>query len=171
MEPLCKYSPLYRDADKNFTVNFESRNLRPISITLPTPPRLDLIDGWGLHPDDQTFKKLEIPRKLKDLENRILSRFSEKTRAVNGNTVLTAFWEEFESRQEEMKDEIEFVKKFIYFMWYGYWVFIDGKPTYIPPWYFSYLNIHRMTVENGYAYPEYRDKGRMRFLFRHLLQN
>ena len=167
MEPLCKYSPLYRDADKNFTVNFESRNLRPISITLPTPPRLDLIDGWGLHPDDQTFKKLEIPRKLKDLENRILSRFSEKTRAVNGNTVLTAFWEEFESRQEEMKDEIEFVKKFIYFMWYGYWVFIDGKPTYIPPWYFSYLNIHRMTVENGYAYPEYRDKGRLRFLFRH----
>jgi hypothetical protein len=170
-EVECKYSPLYRPADKSFLVNFESKNLRPIRVSLPSPPALNLIDGWGLHPDDQLFKRLEIPRKLVNLERSIMAEFRDKKLSVNGNSVLTAFWGELETNKQKYEDEIVFMKKFIYYMWYGYWVFIDGKPTWIPPWYFSYLNMHRMTMDTGYGYPEYRDKGRLRFLFRHYIYN
>jgi hypothetical protein len=166
-KPECRYSHLYRPADKSFLVNFESKNLRPIRISLPSPPRLDLIDGWGLHPDHQVFSRLEIPRKIVLLEKKILADFKDKKMGVSGNTVLSAFWSELEENQKKYEDEIIFMKKFVYYMWYGYWVYIDGKPTWLPPWYFSYLNIHRMTTEKGYSYPEYRDKGRLRFLFRH----
>ena len=57
---------MYREADTSFTVNFESRDLNPIRISLPAPPPLDAIDGWGLHPDQQIFKKLEQPPRLKE---------------------------------------------------------------------------------------------------------
>lgn len=170
-EPTCKYSPLYKPADKSFLVNFESKNLRPIRISLPEPPPLNLIDGWGLHPDEQIFKRLEIPRKIVALEKRVLAEFKDKKISVNGNAVLSRFWQELDANHKKMEDEIAFMRKYIYYMWYGYWVFIDGKPTWLPPWYFSYLNIHRMTTEKGYEYPEYRDKGRLRFLFRHYINS
>lgn len=170
-EVECKYSPLYRQADKSFLVNFESKNLRPIRISLPQPPPLHLIDGFGEHPDDQYFRRMEEPPRLIALQKRVLSRFKDKNKGVNGNAVLTEFWKELEDNQELYKDEIAYMKRFIYYMWYGYWVFIDGKPTWLPPWYFSYLNVHRMTMEKGYSYPEYRDKGRLRFLFRHYVYN
>lgn len=170
-ETTCQYSHLYRPADKSFVVNFGSKNLRPIRISLPSPPDLSLIDGWGKHPDEQIFKRLEIPYKLKALEKKIMGEFKDRKLGVNGNAVLSAFWSELEANQQKYADEIAFMKKFIYFMWYGYWVFIDGKPTYLSPWYFSYLNLHRMTTEHGYQYPEYREKGRLRFLFRHYIYN
>lgn len=169
--PTCKYSSLYRPADDSFVVNFGSKNLRPIRISLPEPPRLDLIDGWGLHPDEQYFRKLEIPHKLKKLEKKILGEFKDKKLAVNGNTVLNAFWTELEEHKTTYKEEIAFMKRFIYFMWYGYWVYIDGKPTYLPAWYFTYLHLHRMTTDKGYEYPQYREKGRLRFLFRDYIFN
>lgn len=169
--PWCRYSPLYEEADKSFLVNFGSRNLRPIRISLPEPPPLDKIDGWGENPDDQVFKRLTIPPRLKSLEKKILSKYFHKSRGINGNNVLRSFWAELEDHYESYKEEIEFIKKFVYFMNYGYWCFIDGKPTWIPPWYFSYLNLHRMSTDEGYEYPEYRDKGRLRFLFRHYIAN
>lgn len=167
----CKYSGLYKKADESFLVNFGSKNLKPIRISLPEPPDLDKIDGWGLHPDDQTFKRLIIPRRLVELERRILAKFSNKNRGLNGNNILNAFWAELEDKSEIFKEEIEFIKKYVWFMNFGYWIFIDGKPTYIPPWYFSYLNLHKMSTDNGYQYPEYREKGRIRFLFRHYIYN
>ncbi len=167
----CKFSPLYKEADKSFLVNFESKNLRPIRVSLPEPPPLHLIDGWGLHPDEQVFKRLVIPKKLQDLEKSVLLEFRDRKIGVNGNNILTAFWAKLEENKSRLEDEIAFMKKYIYYMWYGYWVFIDGKPTWLPPWYFSYLNLHRMTLDSGYGYPEYRDKGRLRFLFRHYIFN
>ena len=147
--PICKYSHLYKPADKSFLINVRSKNLRPIRISLPSPRSLDLIDGWGLHPDDQVFKRLEAPKRLIDLERKILMRYGKKGRGVNGNNILQDFWDELEDKQNFYKDEIKFIKRFVYFMYYGYWCFIDGKPTYIPPWYFSYLNLHRMSTDNG----------------------
>ncbi len=167
----CKYSPLYHEADTHFIVNFGSKNLRPIKISLPSPPRLDLIDGFGLHPDEQKFKRFEIPLKLVQLERSIMREYQDSAKSANGTHILKSFWDELEVHRTEYVDEIQFIKRFIYFMNYGYWVFIKGKPTYIPPWYFTYLNIHRMSGESGYIYPQYRIKGLYRFLFRHYLWN
>ena len=171
MTAKCKYSGLYRDADTSFVVNFGCKTLKPIRISLPQPPRLDLIDGWGLHPDEQVFKRMQMPHKLKTLEGKVKNRFKDKKVGINGTNILDEYWTELEINKSKLSDEIEWMKKFIYFMWYGQWIFIDGKPTWIPPWYFSYLNLHRMTTDNGYDFPEYRDKGRLRFLFRHYIYN
>jgi len=170
-DPRCKYSTMYEDADTSFVVNFRNKSLKSIRISLPYPPRLDKIDGWGLHPDDQVFKKMEIPYKLQALEKKIKNSFRNQKVGVNGTNVLEEFWNELEINKKNLKDEIEWMKRFIYHIWYGYWIFIDGKPVWLPPWYFSYLNIHRMTTDNGYEFPEYRDKGRLRFLFRHYIYN
>ena len=168
-EQFCKYSPLYSDADESFTVNFGNKRLKTIRISLPKPPPLHLIDGFGLHPDDQVFKRLEVPIKLTQLQKRIYNKFADDRVGVNGTNILRAFWDEIELHREEYADEITWLKRFIYFYNYGYWQFIDGKPTFFPPWYFSYLNTHRMTTDAGYRYPEYREKGLRRFLFRHYL--
>lgn len=165
-EQLCKYSSQYKPADKSYLVNFGSKNLRAIRISLPEPPPVHLIDGWGLHPNDQKFRRLEIPRKLKSLEEKVFQKYMNANRGVNGNNILRDFWSELRLREEYYKDEIRFIKRFIWFMHYGYWVFIHGKPVYLPGWYFSYLNLHKMSSDAGYIYPEYREKGRLRFLFR-----
>lgn len=170
-EDYCKFSPLYRDADRSFLVNFGSKNLRPIRISLPEPPPLHLIDGFNLHPDEQIFKRLDIPPKLVELQKKILSDHRTTSKTTYGTDILKDFWDEIEMHRDSYVDEILFIKKYIWFANYGYWIFIDGKPTYIPPWYFSYLNMHRMTTANGYQYPEYRKKELYRFLFRDYLHN
>lgn len=168
---LCRYSNMYRPADTSFVINVGSKRLRPIRISLPKPPRFHLIDGWGKHPDDQYFRKLEIPERLARLEKEIMSQYKDKNRGINGNAILTTFWEELENRKKYLEDEIAFMKKVIWHMWYGYWVYIDGKPTFLPPWYYSYLNFHRMTTKAGYTYPEYRDRNRIFWVARFYLQN
>ena len=158
---------MYQDADTSFLVNWGSKNLRPVRISLPKPPPEHLIDNWGLHPDEQVFKRLEIPKKLKELEESVLNDYSRVNKGVNGNNILNEFWERIERNEKKFKEEITWIKHFIWFSYYGYWVYINGKPTYLSPWYFTYLNLHRLTTDSGYTYPEYREKGRLRFLFRH----
>lgn len=163
------YTDLYSSHDDSFLVNWAGKTLRPIRISLPSPPPLELIDGYGLHPEQQVFKPLHIPERLKKLENDVKKEFSDKDRNITSCRILNRFWELLENRREDYKDEIEFIKRFIYFMYEGYWCFIDGKPTYIPGWYFSYLNINRMTLDVGRGLPEYREKSRRRWLFREYL--
>lgn len=140
--------------------------MTPIRISLPSPPSLELIDGYGMHPDEQKFRRLEVPPRLQKLEERVKMEFSTKDRGATSSRVLKRFWELLENRKEDYKEEIEFIKRFIYHMFHGYWCFIDGKPTYLSGWYFSYLNTYKMTLDVGRGYPEYREKSRLRWLFR-----
>lgn len=167
---ICKYSPLYQDSDTSFLVNFGSKNLRRIRISLPSPPPLHLIDGFGLHPDDQKFKRLTIPPKLAALQKRLLLEFRNTSKITYGTNILKAFWDEIEEHRDLYVDEILFIKRWIWFMEYGYWCFIDGKPTFIPPLYFSYLNMHYMSLDSGSGYPDYHIRGLYRFLFRYYLE-
>lgn len=166
-----KNTDLYTKHDTSFLVNWGSQTITPIRISLPSPPKLELIDGYGLHPDQQIFKRLTIPPRLLKLEEQIKLEFSGKERGNSASKLLKQFWDTLENRKEDYKDEIEFIKKFIYYMYHGYWCFIDGKPTYIPGWYFSYLNTYKMTLDIGKGYPEYREKSRLRWLFREYLYN
>lgn len=161
---------LYSRHDTSFLVNWGSKKLTPIRISLPFPPPLHLIDGYGLHPDDQVFKRLTVPPRLLKLEERVKLEFVQKDRGASSARVIKRFWELLENRKETYKEEVLFIKRFIYHMHYGYWCFIDGKPTYIPADYFSYLNTYKMTLDVGRGYPEYREKSRLRWLFREYLE-
>jgi hypothetical protein len=160
---------LYSSHDSSFLVNWAGKTIRPIRISLPSPPPLELIDGYGLHPEQQVFRPLTVPTRLLRLEQDIKREFSDKDRGITACRILNRFWELLENRREDYREEIEFIKKVIYYMYEGYWCFIDGKPTYIPAWYFSYLNFHKMTLKVGFGLPEYREKSRLRWLFREYL--
>jgi len=171
MNSQREISELYQKHDTSFLVNWGSKTLAPIRISLPDPPPLEYIDGYGLHPDQQVFQRLPVPSRLAKLEESVKLEFSTKDRGMSSSRVLKRFWDKLEARKEDYKDEIEFIKKFIYHMYEGYWCFIDGKPTYIPGWYFSYLNTYKMTKDIGRGFPEYREKSRLRWLFREYIYN
>jgi hypothetical protein len=162
---------LYSSHDSSFLVNWAGKTIRPIRISLPSPPPLELIDGYGLNPEQQVFRPLTIPIRLIKLEQDVRREYSDKDRGITACRILNRFWELLENRREDYKTEIEFIKKVIYYMFEGYWCFIDGKPTYIPGWYFSYLNFNKITLKVGFGLPEYREDSRLRWCFREYLYN
>jgi hypothetical protein len=58
----------YLPADLSFVVNQghpegtdPDPDLTPIRISLPIPPKLELIDGYGLLPEEQYFRRQKCP--------------------------------------------------------------------------------------------------------------
>jgi len=88
----------YEDADKYVVVNNNDPDLHPIVLSLPKPPPLHLIDGYGLPEKEQRFKRLTIPRGLVDLEAEAIHATKEEL-SSNKNNVVTllkiqkTFWE------------------------------------------------------------------------------
>ena len=56
---------LYDKADKTLTVN-DDPDLIPIKVPLPKAPDYRQIEGFGLTPDKQYFRKEVYPLKLRD---------------------------------------------------------------------------------------------------------
>lgn len=159
-----RYSP----ADTSFVTNFDP-DLTPIRISLPTPPKLSLIDGYGLKPSEQYFKRLEIPERLINLEQLVrddLYRRADdnKTFRVTGFKIQQKFWEEINKNYEAYKNEVEWINRQWWHRVHGYWFFNNGKPTYICGWHYVYLNFwYNESIKGGY--PEYRNRDRKWFLF------
>lgn len=171
-----KIEALYREADKYFVINNLDQDNEDIPISLPEPPDLDQIDGYGLHPDDQFFRRLEVPRKLKTLEGVVLSNLKDKQtdnrqNPVTGYKLMMAYWKEIEDNIDDYRAEVDFIRKVWYHRIFGYWFFNDGKPTYITGRHFMFLNFFNLPdikINNGY--PEYRDRHRREYLFREYLR-
>ena len=170
-----KLEILYKPADRYFVVNNLDKDSEDIPISLPEPPVLEEIDGYGLHPDEQYFRRFEVPQKLKTLEKIVLDKLRDKQRAnkqraITGYKLMTAYWWEIEADFDSYKAEIAFIRKVWYHRIYGYWFFNDGKPTYITGRHFMFLNFFNLPdikINNGY--PEYRDRHRREYLFREYL--
>ena len=136
----------YKQADTHFFIN-EDRDLKPIRINLPECPDITKIDGYGLPAKEQKFTLQKYPQKLKKLEKEC------------GNNI-ESIWLKLNQNQIFYKDEIKWIKKQWYYRLFGYWCFINGKPTYLDPWNFFYLNYWELDVGK----PQYRDRDRRWFL-------
>lgn len=168
----------YLPADDSFLINCghpyrsdPDPSLTPIRISLPKPPPLHLIDGYGLEPEDQIWRRPEMPAKLVQLEKeakRHLEINANKSDRVTGYKIIEEIWKRIENNREYYQDETEWIKKMWYYRLYGYWVFIKGKPTYIAPWHFFYLTFWKI---DGSFYPQYRDKDRRELLSWHYFYN
>ena len=169
-----KYETDYLPADEYVVINNNDTDLHAIVLSLPKPPPLHLIDGYGLPPEDQRFHRLDIPRKLMDLEAESISNTKEDL-STNKNNVVTllkiqkTFWILFHERYKDLKKEIDFIRKVWWFRLFGYWCFIKGKPTWLPPRLFYYLNYFAMDTVSGYA--DYRDCDRREYIFKHYCWN
>ena len=164
----------YQPADKDILINGGNPitgkpdpSIMPIRLSLPNPPDVKLIDGYGLKPEDQYFRRAEIPEKLVALKRKVerdLYRESKtsKNDTVNGYKILNEIWEQLESHLEDYKDEIKWIRTQWYHRFFGYWFFNKGKPTYITGWNWMYLNYWKL---EGSVIPQYRNRNRKTFLF------
>ena len=173
----CEFSPLYKDADKTFAINDLIPDRKTIVITLPEPPKkLHLIDGWGLHPDEQYFRRKETPPALMRLQRDAIDDIKEQQKSnrqipMTGARILERFWEKVEEQKELLEDEANWIRHMWYWRIYGYWFYNDGKPTYITGRHFQFLNFFYMPdVSDNDGYPEYRDRHRREYLFREYLR-
>lgn len=160
---------MYEPADTSFIVNDGDPDLKPIRISLPRPPRLSLIAGYGKKKEDQRFERVDIPLRLKQLEKKVIDNLNKRA-SENKQFIITyynvskEFWDILDQEREYYEEEIQFIKKMWWHRLYGYWFFNRGKPTYITGWHFMYLNFWYMPTVPG-GHPEYRDRDRREFLF------
>lgn len=164
----------YKEADTSFVIN-EDPSMKAIRISLPKPPPLHLIEGYGKDPEDQKFERIEFPFKLKRLEEIATERAKEE--AIKHRLSLSQFriskmyWSILRKEKEYYKEEIQFIKKLWWHRLHGYWFFNDGKPVFITGWHFMYLNFWYQPDIKPDGYPEYRDRDRKEFHFCYYAQH
>ncbi len=155
-------------------INEDDEDLLPIYISTPTPPEdLSLIDYYGLPPEEQYWRRLEVPIKLKKLEEKAFASMYEvekrnQQNTVQGYKVYQKFWDMLQEEQSEYAEEIEWIKKIWYFRIYGYWFFNDGEPTFCSGEYFDYLQF--WFIKESESWVEFREEDRRISLFAHYLR-
>lgn len=133
----------YQPPDEVLILNDNDPDLQPIEIKLPSPPPLKYIDGYGLPAEDQLFTRPVVPEALRRIQRDSVS--------------IKECWQKFERRQNDLQDEILWLKKQWFYRLNGYWCFINGKPTYIPPSHYELIAF--MKTHTGLI-PQYRERSR-----------
>lgn len=154
-------------------VNCEDEDIIPIYISTPTPPPLELIEGYGLNPDDQYWKRPEIPTAIKELEKRafdlmfdVQKRNQQET--VQGYKVYFQFWDLLNQEQDKYKEEIKWIKHVWWHRLFGYWMYIDGEPCYLTGDYWDYLTF--WYIKEAETYPDFREEDRKKYIFSQYLE-
>ena len=166
---MAKIKHTYEPHDRSFLVNDGDPDLIPIRISLPDPPKLELIEGYGLPPEEQRFKRVEMPLKLQQLQRKIIDTLNKRAND-NRQFIITyynfslEFWETLDDNRDYYEKEIDFIKRMWWHRINGYWFFNRGKPTFITGWHFMYLNFWHMPDVKG-GYPEYRERDKDEFYF------
>lgn len=107
-------------------------------VKVPDVPPQEQIINYGLPKEEQMWQRIELPE-----------YFERVTYNKNGDLILTSEQEVFAA------EEVRKCK-------HGIWIYIFGKPTFIPKKYYFYLNW--WVLEDG-TRPEYRDCDRKYFTF------
>ena len=150
--PRKKREYKYKSADKFIVYHEEDRDLDTIVITLPKPPPLETIEGYGLPPEQQMFKRTVWPEKFRVLQAKQYENVED-------------YWDEIERDWEYYKDDMWFIDQEWERRMNGYWLFINGKPTWLCGWHYFYLNYWPMDSDTGDGYSEYRDRDRKSWIF------
>ena len=163
-----KYEAEYLEADKYVIVNDNDDDLKAIVLKLPIPPLLHLIDGYGEPLLEQVFKRHEIPKRLLEIDDQAQKKLLERKNQNKHESVtvykrIKQFWEIVDEEYDSLEDEIAWLKKIHWHLRYGYWFFCKGKPTYITPWHYHYLNFCHFK-KPPYR-PQYRDVDRRTEVF------
>ena len=141
-----KYERLYKEPEKYIYFNEQDDVLFTIKVRLPDMPGIRTVDGYGKHPKDQMFKPPVIPKKLLALERKGLT--------------IAEIWDFLNANQERYRDEWKFIEREWDRRVNGYWVFINGTPTYIDGWHYFYISYWKIDI----GLPEYRSRDRRFFL-------
>lgn len=153
---------MYKDADKYVYINENDESLQKWRIEVPEPPDWKEIEGWGLPYKEQKFKYEEYPNDLKALEKRIRNKVLKNKKKTDSQfsiekEIQLSIWDELETHSMKYNELISWIRKQWSYRIYGKWVFIKGKPYYISPWHWFYLNYYKMNgVIKNDGKPEFR---------------
>ena len=156
-------------------INDGDEDLTAVVFSLPKPPKdLTKIDGYGLDKDEQYFRRKEVPRKFQLIEEKALKDLAEiekKNRqdTIQGYKFYLKFWELVNQEEDNLEDEIIWLKNVWWWRTYGYWYYNDGELTYLPPDYFDFLNFY--FIDEAVCYPEYRDDVRRKYCYSWYLES
>lgn len=179
-EDVSEYHKEYKPPERYAYFNQNDSALFPIKIDVldiwqrvyryyhQTPhesfPDLELIEGYGLPPSQQKFKRETTPQELIELEKsvRYELRPGKKARELSAARreikVIENIFTELEENQDKYTEAIEWLRLMWYYRLFGKFVFINGRATYIPGPYWFYCNY--WTLNNNIR-PEYRERDRM----------
>jgi len=121
--------------------------LQTIRVFLPKQPKEELIDGYGLDPKEQMWRPPQIPLRLQQLQR------TSKT--------LDDIQNKLYRNQKEYAQEIAWIKREWDRRLNGYWLFINGKATYMDGWHYFYCGYWNLDI----GLPEYRYRDYLFFHF------
>jgi hypothetical protein len=154
----------YEKADSFFYVNKDQKGLQPIKVDLPAQPAWHLIDGYGLPPELQIFPYQEVPEKLLILMGK-KKKVPTKTGFREVDYTIDDCHAELNKNRLYYSAEIRWIEQQWHRVLYGYWVYINGKATYIDGWHYFYVNFWFVDGKRKDGRPYYRDRDRRWFLF------
>lgn len=150
----------YVKEDDYIDFHRDDPDLAPIRIYLPVSPDWRLIEGFGLPAKDQYFKAPKVPARLDAMSKELLRK-----RQASGDEdeflALREMWKFLLDNQVDYRVEIEWLRKLWYYRKYGYWCFINGKPTFVDGYHLTYYMFR--TLEDV-PQAQYRDRDRRYFL-------
>ena len=177
--PKSKYHGQYIPTDWIVRLNSGDASLQEIEIeqldlfqrtyrqyNLEEPdrfPEFEDITGYGLPPESQKFEREVIPPRITELERQLRHELKPKNKTRDLSPVrrelkiIERFWQELEDNQEKYAEEISWLRLMWYYRLMGKFMFINGKSTYIPGFYWYFLNFWHL---NNNILPEYRDRDR-----------
>lgn len=155
----------YQDADKYIYINDNDETLQKFRIEMPEPPDWKEIEGFGLPFRQQKFQYEEYPNDLKALEREVRGKVLKNRKKGDSYfsieiDIQSGVWDELETHASKYHHVIEWIRKQWSYRIYGKWVFIKGKPYYLAPWHWFFLNYYIMeggTDNNGHPEFRYRD--------------
>jgi len=168
-QPIDRYVYLNQNDISLFEIEIDQldlwqRTYRQYRLEEPDDfPQMEDIEGYGLPPEDQKFKRETIPQALIDLEKKIRKELQPRNVARDISPVrrelkvIIRFWEELENNQEQYSVEIDWLRLMWYYRLMGKFLFINGKVTYIPGAFWFFLNF--WTFPNN-SMADYRDRDR-----------
>lgn len=121
--------------------------MQTIRVFLPKQPKEELIDGYGLDPKEQMWRPPQIPLRLQQLQR------TSKT--------LDDIQNKLYRNQKEYAQEIAWIKREWDRRLNGYWLFINGKATYMDGWHYFYCGYWNLDI----GLPEYRYRDYLFFHF------
>jgi hypothetical protein len=161
----------YEDAEKYQWFNTGDTDLHPIRTELPKPPEWDKIDNFGMPKEKQVFVYETIPSTLTYLVKKIKLDIKRDKSLTSEQKREEAFydriWDELEN-STRYKKTLEWISEQWYYRINGKWVFINGKPTYLSPNFWFYLNYWHV---EGVGRPEYRERDREWFWAMYYFKN
>jgi hypothetical protein len=110
-------------------------------------------DGYGLAPDNQIWKRMPLPPRLRELHHAKMTN-REK-------------WTFLSDNAKSYKKEIDYIAQMWEYRINGYWLFINGKQTWISGDHFFYLNTWNLDV----GFPVYRSRDRKFYIFKWFCDN